>query len=125
MGLHGSGGDAEGVGDLGLGEVEVVPQDEHLTLPPRQAAERGEHGRPSHLVVGRVVGAGLRLRCLLPLDVTAMAETIVRCLDDPELLRRLSAGTAQSAKKFTQEAFVARWSAIYNTLDAKGWAEQN
>jgi poly(glycerol-phosphate) alpha-glucosyltransferase len=58
-------------------------------------------------------------------DRKAMAETIVRCLDDPELLRRLSAGTAQSAKQFTQEAFVARWSAIYNTLDAKGWAEQN
>lgn len=51
----------------------------------------------------------------------AMADTIVRCLTEPGLLQKLSAGTQQSSDQFTQQAFVARWSGIYNALDAKGW----
>jgi len=54
-------------------------------------------------------------------DRKAMADTIVRCLSDPDLLARLSAGTEQTSESFTPEAFVARWSGIYRTLDAKGW----
>ena len=42
MGLHGSGGDAERVGDLRLGEVEVVAERQHLALARRQRAERGQ-----------------------------------------------------------------------------------
>ena len=54
-------------------------------------------------------------------DRRAMADTVVRCLTEPGLLQKLSAGTQQSSEQFTPQTFVARWSGIYNALDAKGW----
>ena len=54
-------------------------------------------------------------------DRRAMADTIVRCLTEPGLLARLSAGTAQASEQFTPETFVARWSGIYRAIDVKGW----
>ena len=51
----------------------------------------------------------------------AMADVIVRCLTEPGLLAKLSAGTQQTSEHFTQRAFVARWSGLYNDLDAQGW----
>ena len=38
--LDGAGGDAEGIGDLGLAEVGVVAQREHLALAPGQRIPR-------------------------------------------------------------------------------------
>jgi hypothetical protein len=38
MALDRTPADPEGVGDLGLGEVEVVPQGQHLALALRQGA---------------------------------------------------------------------------------------
>ena len=58
--LHRAAADAEGVGDLGLGEVEVVAQREHLALAVGQLPHRVEYGVAP---VGRergLVGAGLR-----------------------------------------------------------------
>ena len=57
-------------------------------------------------------------------DRKAMADAVVRCLNDPALLARLSAGTARAAAQFTPESFVARWSGIYNELHARGWDDR-
>lgn len=55
-------------------------------------------------------------------DRKAMAAAIVRCLTEPGLLERLSAGTERTSEQFTPETFVARWSGLYNDLDAQGWS---
>lgn len=54
-------------------------------------------------------------------DRKAMANAIVRCLTEPGLLATLSAGTQKTSEHFTPETFIARWSGLYNELDAKGW----
>lgn len=56
-------------------------------------------------------------------DQRAMADTIVRCLTEPGLLTRLSSGTVPAVRPFTPESCVARWSGLYNELDAQGWTE--
>ena len=58
-------------------------------------------------------------------DQRAMADTIVRCLTEPGLLARLSSGTVPAVRPFTPESCVARWSGLYNELDAQGWAESS
>jgi glycosyltransferase involved in cell wall biosynthesis len=52
---------------------------------------------------------------------TLMAERIVATLQDPALLQRLSAAARERAADFSEQAFAARWSALFNELDAKGW----
>ena len=43
VGLDGPGGDAERGGDLGLGEVEVVAEGQHLALAVGERPQRGQH----------------------------------------------------------------------------------
>ena len=52
--LHRAAADAEGVGDLGLGEVQVVAQRQHLALALGEGAQRVEDGRPPVGVEGGV-----------------------------------------------------------------------
>ena len=61
--LHRAAADAEGVGDLGLGQVEVVAQREHLALAAR-AARAARRARPSRRAAasGGLVGAAARSR---------------------------------------------------------------
>lgn len=51
----------------------------------------------------------------------ALAERIVATLQDPALLQRLSAAARVRAADFSEEAFAARWGALFTELDAKGW----
>ena len=62
MALHRAAADAEGVGDLGLGEVEVVAQREHLALALGQRAHRVEHGGAAVVDQRGLVGSGLDQR---------------------------------------------------------------
>ena len=57
--LDGAGGDAEGIGDLGLAEVGVVAQREHLALAPGQPAEGGDEVRAARAGDRAVLGARL------------------------------------------------------------------
>lgn len=54
-------------------------------------------------------------------DRRMMAERIVATLQDPALLQRLSAAASVRAADFSEEAFAARWAALFNELDEKGW----
>src|SRR4051794_7931549 len=51
-----------------------------------------------------------------------MAARIVNILTDPELRRRLSQAATEISTKFSEQAFVARWSELFGTLDAHGWS---
>lgn len=54
-------------------------------------------------------------------DRAAMAAKIVATLPDSALLTRLSTAAQERAKDFGEPAFAARWGALFNELDAKGW----
>jgi poly(glycerol-phosphate) alpha-glucosyltransferase len=56
-------------------------------------------------------------------DRAAMARKIVESLQDPALLGRLSAAARLRAAEFGEEAFTARWGALFRDLDASGWAK--
>ena len=57
--LHGAGADAERLGDLDLGQVEVVAQREHLALPGGELPQGIEHGVTAGRGQRGVVGARL------------------------------------------------------------------
>ena len=69
--------DAEGLGDLGLGEVEVVAQREHLALAVGQLAHRVEYGAAPVAVERGLVGA--RSRGAAPASRAACRATTARC----------------------------------------------
>lgn len=54
-------------------------------------------------------------------DRTAMADRIVSTLQNRALLQRMSVAARERAADFSEPAFAARWSALFNELDAKGW----
>lgn len=54
-------------------------------------------------------------------DKAAMAERIVTVLQDSDLQARLSDSALAAAGRFGEDAFVARWSAVFNHLDRQGW----
>lgn len=56
-------------------------------------------------------------------SIKGLAQRTVSILESPELQRRLAAGTIGAADRFSKEAFLARWSALYNELDAEGWGQ--
>lgn len=60
-----------------------------------------------------------------PGSIRGLTDRIVSILKDPQLRARLSAGTQGIGAKFDAESFVARWSALYNELDAQGWSENS
>lgn len=49
-------------------------------------------------------------------DIAALADQIKAVLADPELLHQLSEAAPMAAGAFSEDAFVARWSGLYNTL---------
>lgn len=49
-------------------------------------------------------------------DRVAMADKIVEVLSDADLRARLSAGTVAAAENFGEDAFLARWSGLFNEL---------
>lgn len=51
----------------------------------------------------------------------AMADRIVATLQDRELLVRLTTAARARASDFSEEAFAARWGALFSDLDAAGW----
>jgi len=53
----------------------------------------------------------------------AMAARVVELLTDTELRRRMSAAAREIGTEFSEQAFVARWSALFADLDAEGWDE--
>ena len=63
--------DPQGVGDLGLGEVEVVAQREHLALALRQRTHRFQYGGPPGEALGRLGrlrARGVRTSFDVPVD---------------------------------------------------------
>lgn len=52
----------------------------------------------------------------------ALAERTLRLLRDRELREGMSAACRASAQRFSPESYLARWSALFNRLAAKGWA---
>ena len=74
--------------------------------------------------VGFVIGVQVMLDTgvsgvLVPAgDRAALASAIVATLSRPETLARLSAGARVRAIDFGEQAFAARWGALFNELDA-------
>lgn len=56
-------------------------------------------------------------------DRRALADRVVSTLRDPELMRRMSDAARARALEFSEEAFAARWGALFNELDGKGWTQ--
>lgn len=57
-------------------------------------------------------------------DERGMARRVTEILGDDELRRRLSENAAQIRTEFSEQAFVARWSALFRDLDDQGWDDQ-
>ena len=55
-----------------------------------------------------------------PGDRSAMADRIVQLLTDAEGRERMSRAARRRAADFSETAFAARWSALFNELDARG-----
>lgn len=53
-------------------------------------------------------------------DIRALAAQLRAYLRDPQLMARMSAAAPQAAEAFSQDAFVARWSALFNELSSEG-----
>lgn len=53
--------------------------------------------------------------------IKRLAAKVADVLSDPALQARLSAGTVDVRERFSPEVFLARWSALFNELDAQGW----
>lgn len=53
-----------------------------------------------------------------PGDKATLASRILQVLGEPDLRRRLSANAETSGTRFSEEAFVARWSGLFHELDA-------
>ena len=51
-----------------------------------------------------------------PGDVAALAGAIVKVLEQPELAAAMSRAAIVAARRFSERAFVARWSALFNRL---------
>lgn len=59
---------------------------------------------------------------LLPAhDIDALAAAIIRVLTDEELQRTMRERMATTPPELTVDAWMARWSALFNRLDAEGW----
>lgn len=56
-------------------------------------------------------------------DKAALAARILQVLNEPQLRRRLSDNAVDSGSRFSEEAFVARWSGLFHRLDDAGWGE--
>lgn len=56
-------------------------------------------------------------------DKGALAKRMVELLTNPDLQQRMSSASLTVADRFSPEVFVARWSALFNKLDAEGWGE--
>jgi poly(glycerol-phosphate) alpha-glucosyltransferase len=54
-------------------------------------------------------------------DTGALAERTLRILNDPQARDETSARCRESALRFSPDAYLARWSDLFNRLDAKGW----
>jgi len=54
-------------------------------------------------------------------DIAGLADAVVRLLTDRRMRERFSDAAPEAAQGFTAQAYVARWSALYNRLDAEGW----
>lgn len=55
-------------------------------------------------------------------DERKLAERTLDILRDPALRDRLSQAAEESVHRFSPETCLARWSALFNTLDAAGWS---
>lgn len=56
-------------------------------------------------------------------DRRVLADRIVSTLRSPTLLASLSEAARDSGRDFGESAFAARWGALFNELDARGWTE--
>lgn len=56
-----------------------------------------------------------------PDDVSGLARRVVELLSDDQARAAMSEAALRAAERFSGDAFVARWSAVFNDLDAKGW----
>ncbi len=73
---------------------------------------------PSDIIVDGVNGY------LVPVGaMKALAGRAADILENKELATRLSGGAADVAKTFSRKAIQARWSALFNELDAQGWGD--
>lgn len=73
---------------------------------------------PSDIIVDGVNGY------LVPVGaMKALAGRAADILENKELAARLSGGAADVAKTFSRKAIQARWSALFNELDAQGWGD--
>ena len=71
---------------------------------------------PSDIIGDEVTGFLVR-----PGDRHGLADQVIRLLSDAELRDRMSAAARDSVSAFSPAAFTARWAALFNDLDAKGW----
>ena len=55
-------------------------------------------------------------------DRGALARRIVQLLNDQALQARMSSAAVGVAGQFSPDVFLARWSALFNKLDAQGWS---
>ncbi len=67
-----------------------------------------------------VISNGVNGVLVDPGNIDALAAGVIRLLKDPLLQRRMSSAALARAHMFSSEAFVARWSALFNALDAHG-----
>lgn len=58
-----------------------------------------------------------------PGGIKRLAAKVADVLSDPALQARLSAGTQDVRERFSPDVFLARWAALFNELDARGWGD--
>jgi poly(glycerol-phosphate) alpha-glucosyltransferase len=68
-----------------------------------------------------IVADGVNGYLVAPGATDELAARVVQVLRDEPLRRRLSESATRLSAKFSQEAFVARWSELFRDLDAAGW----
>ena len=57
-------------------------------------------------------------------SIRALASKAADVLENKELAARLSGGAEDVRKTFSRETILARWSALFNELDAQGWGDE-
>lgn len=70
-----------------------------------------------------VVRDGVNGYLVTPRSRKALASRVVDLLSEPELRRRMSAAATEIGSEFSEQAFVARWSQLFGTLDEQGWGD--
>lgn len=68
-----------------------------------------------------IVADGVNGFLVPPRAKRTMARRVIDLLTDEELRRRLSENAVHVSADFSEQAFAARWSQLFRTLDAQGW----